>query len=380
MAESDSGQEKTEDPTAKKQQQSRDEGQVPRSKELSTTAILLGGAVGLLFFGGSVVDAVVDVARWNLIVPREHIFDDLSVVNHLGSSVSHVASSLLPFLAVMFVAAVAGEVVLGGFNLSGKALLPKLSKMDPIKGLKKMFSANALNELFKAILKFMVIAPCAVLILHLRTEDLLSLGDQSPEAAIAFAVWIVSWSLLALAAATIIIALVDVPFQLWSHSQKLKMTLQEVKDEYKDSEGKPEVRGKIRQLQREIAERRMMSDVPTADVVITNPEHYAVALKYDPDQNNAPILLAKGEDFMALKIREVANANDIFVFEEPPLARAIFHNTEIGAEIPSGLYIAVAQVLAYIFQLRRFRSGVTPKPARPTPTVPPDLRWEPPQR
>ncbi len=377
MAESDSGQEKTEEPTAKKLQQSRDEGQVPRSRELSTTSVLLGGAVAILIFGPDIVKSVVDISVWNFALEREHVFDQEMMTAHLGSTVKHVALSLGPFLGIMFVASVVGQVATGGFLLSGKALMPKLSRMDPIAGLKRMFSAQALMELVKALLKFLLISSFAILILNLRTEDLLRLGDQSIEDALVFAVWIIAWSLLAMAAVTLIIAMIDVPFQLWNHAQKLKMTLQEVKDEHKDTEGKPEVKGRIRKMQMEMAQRRMMADVPQADVVITNPEHFAVALKYDPEKNNAPIMLAKGEDFMALKIREVANLHGIHVFEEPPLARAIYHNTEIGQEIPGGLYVAVAQVLAYIFQLRRFRSGLQAKPPRPQPPVPEDLRWDP---
>ncbi len=377
MAESDSGQEKTEEPTAKKRQQSRDEGQVPRSRELSTTSVLLGGAVAMLLFGADIVASIVDISVWNMSVEREQLFDPETMAAHIGSSFSHVAGSLGPFLFIMFIASVAGQVATGGFILSGKAFMPKLSRMDPIQGLKRMFSARALMELFKSLLKFLLLASFAILILNLRTNDLLRLGDQTVEEAMVFAAWILAWSFLALAAVTLIIAMIDVPFQLWDHSRKLKMTLQEVKDEHKDTEGKPEVRSRIRRLQMEISQRRMMAEVPKADVVITNPEHFAVALKYDPEQNNAPILLAKGEDFIALKIREVANVHGIHVFEEPPLARAIFHNTEIGQEIPGGLYVAVAQVLAYIFQLRRFRSGLQKKPERPRPPVPDDLRWDP---
>ncbi|MBS3805671.1 MAG: EscU/YscU/HrcU family type III secretion system export apparatus switch protein, partial [Oleiphilaceae bacterium] len=187
-------------------------------------------------------------------------------------------------------------------------------------------------------------------------------------------VWTLAWSFFLLACATIIIAAIDVPFQIFSHQKKLRMTKQEVKDEFKDSEGKPEVKGRIRQLQREMAQRRMMEDVPGADVVITNPTHYAVALKYDQNSMSAPVVVAKGGDETAFKIMEIARANKVDILRTPPLTRAVYHNTKVGGEIPDGLYMAIAQVLAYLFQLRRFRQGQGERPGMPKFPIPSDLR------
>lgn len=377
MAENESSQERTEEPTPKRIRDARSEGQVARSRELNTTAVLLAGAAGALVFGISIAQAMQRVFQYNFILPREHLFDPAFLMIHLAASVQEASFVLLPFFTLVLFAALLGPVALGGFIFAGKALTPKLSRMDPVQGLKRIFSVKGLMELFKALIKFVVIAFLSVVILGLLFRDLMSLGNQDVAQAVAYACWIVGWSFLALTAATILIAVVDVPFQLWDHRRKLRMTRQELKDEFKDTEGKPEVRSRVRQLQRELAQRRMMAEVPKADVVITNPEHYAVALRYDPESDHAPLLLAKGEDFLALKIREVANKHDVYVLEEPPLARAVWHSTEIGGEIPTGLYLAVAQVLAYVYQVRRYRPGTGKRPERPEMPIPEDLRYDP---
>lgn len=377
MAENDTSQERTEEPTPKRIRDARQEGQVARSRELNTTAVLMAGAAGMLIFGLSIGQAMQRVFQFNFTLPREHLFDPGFMVIHLGASVQEAGLVLMPFFGLLLLAALLGPVSLGGFIFAGKAMTPKLSRMDPVQGLKRIFSLKGLMELFKALIKFVVIAVLSVVILGLLFKDLMSLGNQDVAQGVAYACWILGWSFLALAAATILIAVVDVPFQLWEHRRKLRMTRQELKDEFKDTEGKPEVRSRVRQLQRELAQRRMMTEVPKADVVITNPEHYAVALRYDPDADGAPILLAKGEDFMALKIREVANKHDVFVLEEPPLARAVWHSTEIGREIPMGLYLAVAQVLAFVYQVRRYKPGSGKRPVRPEMPVPDDLRYDP---
>ena len=227
-----------------------------------------------------------------------------------------------------------------------------------------MFSRRALAELFKAVAKVLLVVAVSVLILYWLTPMLLGLGSQDIAPAMARASQMVAWAALGLCATTILIALVDIPFQLFEHSRKLKMTRQEVKDELKNTEGKPEVKSRIRQLQREMSQRRMMSAVPEADVIITNPEHYAVALKYNSDNMGAPVLVAKGADHMAQKIREIGGAHEIPIVAAPPLARAVFYSTELEQEIPAGLYIAVAQVLAYVFQLESYRKGRAERPGQ----------------
>ncbi|HCB41967.1 MAG: flagellar biosynthesis protein FlhB [Pseudomonadales bacterium] len=375
MAESDSGQERTEEPTGKRLQESRDKGQVARSRELNTLAVVMVAAVGLLTLGPAMVQKLMNIMSFNFSVEREALYSNDSMGLHLFASVGEGLQVLGPLFFLLLVASIVGPVLLGGWLFSTKSLAPKFERMNPLAGLKRMFSLKALVELLKALGKFLVVLGAALLVLHLRTEDLLSMGQESLQSAIVHCAWVLASSLIILSASLILIAAVDVPFQLWDHKQKLRMTKQEVKDEFKDSEGKPEVKGRIRQLQREMAERRMMDKVPQADVVITNPTHFAVALKYDPLATGAPVLLAKGADLVAQRIREVASENQIVVLESAPLARAVFYSTELDREIPAGLYLAVAQVLAYVFQLRQFRAGQGKRPGpMPEPPIPDDLK------
>ena len=370
----ESSQDKTEEPTGKRIEKSKEEGQVPRSKELNTTVILMVGSGGLLMYGAQIGNAIKNIMHSSFSLPREAIFDTNQMALYLFNAAMEAAGVLMPFLIALFIASIVGSIALGGWLLSAKAMAPKFSRMNPLKGLKRMFALKALVELLKAVAKVSVVLFFAVLILDSRTEELLGLGRESVLLAMEHAVQILGWSFFYLSCTMIVIAMADVPFQIYDHHKNLKMTKQEVKDEYKDTEGKPEVKGRVRQLQREIAQRRMMADVPEADVVITNPTHYSVALRYNPEKDAAPILLAKGHDQTALKIREIAKANDVEIVSAPPLARSVYHHSEIGQEIPSGLYMAVAQILAYIFQLKQFRRRVTTRPTMPDFPIPDDLR------
>ena len=375
MAESDSGQERTEEPTSKRLKESRDKGQVARSRELNTLAVVMVAAVGLLMLGPAMAQKMMDLMVFNFSLEREALYGTDAMGLHLFASLREGLEILGPLFGLLLIASIVGPIMLGGWLFSISSLAPKFERMDPLAGLKRMFSVKALVELIKALAKFLVVLGVALVVLQVRTEDLLSLAKEPLPAAIIHSAWVLGWSLLILSCSLILIAAVDAPFQLWDHKQKLRMTKQEIKDEYKDSEGKPEVKSRIRQLQREMAERRMMSKVPQADVVITNPTHFAVALKYDPLSSGAPVVLAKGADFIAQRIREVANENQIIILESPPLARAVYYSTEIDHEIPSGLYLAVAQVLAYVFQLRQYRAGQGKRPGpMPDPTIPDDLK------
>ncbi len=376
MAESpDSGQEKTEEPTAKRLKESREKGQVPRSKELSTLAVVMVSAVGLLMLGPAMVRKMMDLMVYNFRIERESLYATDSMGLHLLSSVGVGLDIIGPLFIMIFIAALVAPVMLGGWLFSGKLLAPKFERMNPLAGIKRMFSVQALVELLKAFAKFLVVLAMALLVLSLRKNDLLALGRESLPNALEHSAWILGISLILLSCSLIAIAAVDVPFQVWSNKNKLKMTKQEIRDEYKDSEGKPEVKSRIRQLQREMAERRMMNNIPQADVVITNPTHYSVALKYDPLQSGAPVVVAKGADFIAQKIREVAAEHDVIVLESPPLARAVYYSTELDQQIPAGLYMAVAQVLAYVFQLRQYRAGQGKRPDKmPDLPIPDELR------
>ena len=375
MAESESGADKSEEPTEKRLRESREKGQIARSRELNTLAIMLAGAGGLLAFGGSLGSALLSIMSGNFSLSREVIMDERSMVIWLLASGKVAVDAVLPLFLALLIASIVGPIALGGWLFSAKAMAPKMSRMNPLAGLKRMFSTKALVELLKALAKFTLVLAVALAVLSANIDDLLAMAHEPLQSAILHAAQVVGWSALWMACGLVLIAAVDVPFQLWDNKQKLMMTKQEVRDEYKDSEGKPEVKQRIRQLQREMAERRMMQAVPQADVVITNPTHFAVALKYDPSKGNAPVLLAKGGDFTALKIREIAQEHKVMLLESPALARAVFYSTELDQEIPAGLYLAVAQVLAYVYQIRQYQAGKGKRPAPlPDLPIPPDLR------
>ncbi|MDZ4191341.1 flagellar biosynthesis protein FlhB [Ectopseudomonas chengduensis] len=375
MAESESGADKSEEPTGKRLEESRKKGQIARSKELNTLSVTLTGTVALIVFGAYMGNVLMDIMRGNFSLPRDVLLNEGSMALYLLASGKQALLAVQPFLIALLIASVVGPIALGGWLFSAEALQPKASRMNPLAGLKRMFSVQALVELVKALAKFLVILAVALVVLSVDQDDLLAIANEPVEPAILHSLKVVGWSAFWLSCGLILIAAVDVPFQLWSHKQKLMMTKQEVRDEYKDTEGKPEVKGRIRQLQREMAERRMMQAVPQADVVITNPTHFAVALKYDPEKGSAPLLLAKGGDFLALKIREIAQEHKVMVLESPALARAVYYSTELDEEIPAGLYLAVAQVLAYVYQLRQYRAGKGKRPG-PLPDfpIPADLR------
>ena len=375
MAESESGADKSEEPTSKRLEESRKKGQIARSRELNTVVVTMAGIGGLLVYGADFGQTLLELMRGNFALSRDVLLDDRSMALYLLASGKMALEAMMPLLVILLIAAILGPIALGGWLFSPEAMAPKASRMNPASGLKRMFSTHALVELLKALAKFTVILLVALAVLSADQDDLLAIANQPLEAAIIHSAELVGWSMLWMACGLILIAAVDVPFQLWDHKQKLMMTKQEVRDEYKDSEGKPEVKSRIRQMQREMAERRMMAAIPTADVVITNPTHFAVALKYDPAKGAAPVLLAKGGDFMALKIREIAQQHKVMVLESPGLARAVYFSTELDQEIPAGLYLAVAQVLAYVYQLKQFRSGKGKRPGPlPDLPIPPDLR------
>ncbi len=372
MAEEDVAQEKTEEATPKRQQQAKDEGQIARSKELNTVVLLLGASVALLVVGGQMRDSLAAIMRANFAIPRAAIFDVNQMLGFLGASSKEVIFAVLPFLGICLVLAIIGPLMLGGWSFSTKALQPKMERISFLKGLKRMFSMQALMELLKAIAKVLLVGTVATMTLAHFSDDIFYLNTLPINNAIASATWTLVIDGIALSAALILIAGVDVPFQLQQHKKKMRMTMQQVKDEMKETDGRPEVKSRIRQLQREFASARMMSDVPDADVIIVNPSHYSVALKYAMDEIGAPVVLAKGADHVALRIREVAKAHDVQIIEAPPLARSLYHTSEIGDEIPDKLFLAVAQVLAYVYQLKQ---GDKPPPLKEI-DVPEDMQFD----
>ncbi|QQZ43669.1 flagellar biosynthesis protein FlhB [Pseudomonas sp. SK3(2021)] len=375
MAESESGQDKTEDPTEKRKKDSREKGEIARSKELNTLAIMMIGAAGLLIYGAGVAQDLLEIMRLNFSLPREVLLSPGAMGLYLLHSGKIAIIASMPILLPLVLAALIGPISLGGWLFTTKSLAPKFSRMNPLSGIKRMVSPTSLIELLKAFAKFVVILIVALSVLSSDIDDLLRIAHEPLEQAIIHSVQVVAWSTLWMACGLILIAAVDVPVQLYQSYKKLLMTKQEVRDEHKDQEGRPEVKQRIRQVQREMSQRRMMAAIPEADVVITNPTHYAVALKYDAEKGGAPVLLAKGSDFLALKIREIAVANEVLLLESPALARSIYYSTELEQEIPAGLYLAVAQVLAYVYQIRQHRAGKgkRPDPLKDLP-IPPDLR------
>jgi len=375
MAENENGQDKTEDPTEKKVKDSRADGQIARSKELTTLVVMLMGAGGLLMFGSDIALMMSELMRDNFTISRETLIDQSYMGKALLSSGMHALIVVLPFLIAMLVAALVGPIMLGGWLFATKSLMPKFSRMNPAAGLKRMFSPHALVELLKSFGKFLITLAVALVVLNNERKDLVAIAHEPLEQAMIHSLMVVGWSSFWMACGLIFIAAADVPFVLYEAHKKLLMTKQEVRDEHKNSEGSPEVKQRIRQLQREMSQRRMMASVPEADVIITNPTHFAVALKYDPEQGGAPMLLAKGTDLVALKIREIGAHNEILILESAALARSIYYSTELDQEIPAGLYLAVAQVLAYVYQIRQFRAG---QGKRPDPLgdikIPPDLQ------
>ena len=375
MAESESGADKTEDPTEKRKKDSREKGEIARSKELNTLAIMLAGSAGLLIFGGALAQDLMELMRYNFSLSREVLLNPDSMGAFLLHSGKIALLAVQPVLITLLIAALVGPISLGGWLFAAGSLAPKFSRMNPAAGIKRMFSAKALVELLKALAKFFIILIVALLVLKSDIDDLLRIAHEPLELAVIHSLQVVGWSALWMACGLILIAAVDVPVQLWESHQKLLMTKQEVRDEHKDQEGRPEVKQRIRQVQREMSQRRMMAAIPDADVIITNPTHYAVALKYDPEKGGAPMLLAKGSDFLALKIREIGDKHNILLLESPALARSIFYSTELEQEIPAGLYLAVAQVLAYVYQIRQHQAGKgkRPDPLKDLP-IPADLR------
>ncbi len=364
MAESESGQDKTEDPTDKRKQDARKKGEIARSRELNTVVVTLAGAGALLAFGGYLAETLMTLMRMNFDIPREAVLDVGAMGRFLLGSGKMAIWATQPVLVVLFVMSFIGPIALGGFLFSGSLLAPKFSRMNPLAGLKRMFSMHALTELLKAIAKFMVILAVALAVLSHDRQDLLSIANEPLDQAIIHSVQVVGWSALWMAAGLLLIAAADVPYQLWQSHNKLKMTKQEIRDEYKESEGNPELKARVRQVQAQMSRGRMMDAVPTADVVLVNPTHYAVALKYSAEGGmRAPVVVAKGTDELALAIRSIADSHRIAIVEAPPLARSLYRQAQVDQEIPVKLYAAVAQVLSYVYQLRAWAPGRGPMPS-----------------
>lgn len=377
MAENKDGQERSEDASQKRIDEGREKGQIPRSRELNTMVMLVSAALALFWMGDELLQGFADMLREGLTLDRKMIFDRFGIIDGLSRRFTDAGRMLAPFLLISVVAAIGASVAIGGWSFSPKALAFKAEKLNPISGLKRIFAFRGVVELLKALAKFFLVATVAVLLMQSLRNEILGLGYQETRVALTHAGEILTWSFLILSLVLVLIAAIDIPFQLWDHAQNLKMTKQEVRDEFKDTEGKPEVKSRVRQMQREVAQRRMMESVPDADVIITNPTHFAVALKYDGVNMRAPRVVAKGKNLIATQIRNKAMEHAVPIFSAPPLARAIFFSTELEQEIPAGLYFAVAQVLAYVYQLKTAYSGAGYAPDVPNNLTVPDEYYHP---
>ena len=351
MAE-ENAQERTEAATPKRRDDARKKGQVARSRELSTSALLMVSASVFFGFADNIYQSIAGFLYAGLHLSSAVMTDPQDLLRHFATMCETAAELVVPFFIMLLMAVIAAGLVVGGWVFSTQSLVPDFSRMDPISGLQKMVSKHGALELVKAILKAVVVGGIGITLLWAQRNALFGLIQESPEQAMLHLMHMSGLVFLVLAASTLLIVLFDVPFQIWTINVKLKMSRQDQKDEMKEMDGNPEIKAKVRAMQREMARRRMMAAVPKADVIVTNPTHYAVALRYAEGETRAPVLLAKGADLVAARIRELAAEHHIPVVEAPPLARALYHHVELEQEIPVTLYRAVAELLAYLYQLR----------------------------
>jgi flagellar biosynthetic protein FlhB len=369
MAESEQGGERTEEPSQRRLDQARERGQVPRSRELTNFATMIGGSAALVAIGGALARCLSNIMRNSLGFDPRALSDPGSMMRAFGDAVSSAMVAVLPIFGVLIGAVILAAVVLGGWNFSPAALTLNFARMSPLAGLQRLFGLHGIIELGKALLKCLVIGAVCAGIVSYMFADVMSLGHMPSRAAITRGAHLIGWAFVCLSSSLALIALIDVPLQLFQFKRSLRMTRQELRDEAKESDGRPETKSRIRQMQQQIARRRMMHKVPTADVVIVNPTHFAVALKYDQKNMRAPRVLAKGQDLVAANIRRIAEEHRVPVFESPKLARALYKSTDLDQEIPAGLYVAVAQVLSYIFRIRTLSPTLAARMVRPDPKV-----------
>jgi flagellar biosynthetic protein FlhB len=369
MAESPQGGERTEEPSQRRLTEARERGQVPRSRELTNFATMIGGSVALIAMGTTLAGTMSLLMRRSMSIDPERLENTSSMMSALGEAAITVLLAALPIFGALIGLVLLAAVVLGGWNFSPAAMVPDFTRMSPLAGLQRLFGLRGLAELGKALLKLLVVGGVCAAVVSWLFPDVLALGRMSPRAAIGRGAGLLSWAFVWLCASLAIVAMVDVPLQLFQYKRSLRMTRQEVRDEAKESDGRPETRQRIRQLQQQLARRRMMHKVPSADVVIVNPTHFAVALKYDPQNMRAPRVVAKGADLVAQNIRRIAEENRVPIFDSPKLARALYRSTDLNREIPAGLYVAVAQVLSYIFRIRTLNPTIAARVLRPDPKV-----------
>jgi len=370
----DSDAERTEPASPRRLEKAREEGDVPRSREIATFTVLMAAGAGLWLTGGSLVGKLGQALQSGLSLSRDQVYNPNVLIERILVDIAAVMLACLPLAGLVMLVALASPLLIGGWNFSSKAFVPNFMKLNPITGIGNMFSMNALIELLKAIAKTVVVGAVAWVVIMGQKEAVLALAVEPLNAGSAHVGEMVAKAFLIIVGALGAIAAIDGPYQLWHYLDKMKMTRQEMIQESKESDGNPQIKGKIRQMQREMARGRMMQNVPTADVIVTNPTHYAVAMKYADGQKGAPRVVAKGIDDVAAKIRELGAEHKVTMLEAPALARALYRHTDIDEEIPEKLFSAVAEVLAYVYQLRAYKKGEGLYPDRPTKlAVPPEM-------
>lgn len=365
MTDESSDQEKTEAATPRRLEKARQEGQVARSRELTTFLLLLTGVAVLWGMGGVLYDRLALVMEQALLFQRAHAFDSASMLAHFWRLGEDTLFALLPLFLLMTVMTLVAPSLLGGLLVSAKALQPQLSRLNPITGLKRIFSTQALAELGKALAKTILVGWITVFFLRKYIDELMALSDMPIHQALADAMRLIALACGMIVLSLILVIVLDVPYQLWSHARKLRMSKEDLRQEHKESEGDPHLKGRIRSQQQAMARSRMMSKVPTADVIVTNPTHYAVALSYQDGQMSAPRVVAKGTDAVATRIRELGGEHGVPLLEAAPLARALYYHVDLDREIPVELYTAVAEVLAWAYRLRRVREEGGEMPETP---------------
>lgn len=370
-----SSQDKTEKASPQKIRKARQEGQIPRAKEFTTAIIFLAVVVYFYSQFPAIWQSVKALFQLNMTLTRDDLDDPLRGIELLGQSLGMLIELMLPMFALIITAAVLSTMILGGWMFRPANVMPKLSKLSPISGIKRMFSTRSLVELIKSSLKVAVIGAVLYGFLDNKLQPLLGMQNLPLPQGVVMIMNILFEGLLLMGIALLLFGVIDIPYQNWEHQKQLRMTKQELKEEFKNNEGRPEVKQRIRQIQQQFARRRIDKAVPSADVVITNPTHYAVALKYDTKLSDAPFVVAKGVDETAIHIQRIARANNVEIIHSPPLTRSIYHTTAIEQAIPSQLYIAVAHILTYVLQVKAFREGRGDKPmALPHFSIPKNLQ------
>lgn len=365
----ESDQEKTEQPSEKRLQDARDEGDIPRSRDLSGAMVVLAGVAALLSSSERILEHVRRLYGLGLHYSRVALFSDDLPARVLGQALREALLLFAPVAAATLVAVFAAPLLVGGIHFSGQALQPKLSRLDPVAGLGRVFSMRGMVELGKALLKLLLIGGAlGALMVHWQGE-MQSLGRGDVMANIMRAMSLLGKAGLWFAALLMVVGVVDAIYQKFDYQRRMRMTKQQIKDESKESEGNPELKSRVRQMQHQMSKRRMMEDLPQAHVVITNPTHFAVAIRYDEGRETAPRVIAKGRGELALRIRQGAQEHGVPTVESPPLARALYATTQLGREIPVPLYVAVAQILAYVYQLKRAAEQGQEAPPPPHPDV-----------